>query len=173
MIVVAQWDKAPIRPAAKGGPVGFRTELTVLRTIKEWITPGKHDVFITCGRSWNEDGTPVEPGSAAPLEVDDVSKPNLWFLQHHLTSERGPPRAAWAVLSIGIPLLISAAFLAVLCVRYKKRLRVAVAALVIGLSCVVMARVCSSGAVAATWHHADPFEYSVPSRRGLVHQHFW
>lgn len=46
VVVVARWDKVPLRGMAKRSRFEYETELTVLRTIKGPIGPGTHRVVL-------------------------------------------------------------------------------------------------------------------------------
>ena len=144
VIVVAQWDRTTVRPAPDGGSFAFQTELNVLRTIRGPIGPGKHDVFLGYGLVCypNVTSQPTWAFPSPDVDVDDVTKPNIWFLDRQLTFERGPPRAAWAMISIATPLPVSALLPAVLAVRREKPLPAAGAALIVGLSCAAVDVAC-------------------------------
>lgn len=93
MIVVAKWDKAPVKPHHQyvdhkdfGQAVikiEVYTRLNVLAVIKGKVKPGQHDLMINSGITWEEDGTYVNTGTSTQLpgDVDDVTKPCLWFLK--------------------------------------------------------------------------------------------
>ena len=86
-IVLAQWDKAERRShRLVEGDVCKRfeefTELNVLRVVKGDLTPGRHTLLSSYGIAWLENGTGLSTGMSTeiPGDVDDVTKPNLWFL---------------------------------------------------------------------------------------------
>src|SRR5262245_40441786 len=65
IVVVAKWDKAPVRPHHRY--VGDKqegitkieayTRLNILTVIKGKIEPGQHDLMMNGGITWQEDGT--------------------------------------------------------------------------------------------------------------------
>jgi hypothetical protein len=88
IIVVAQWDKAELKPHKLVEGNGVRrfevfTELNVLRVIKGDIKPGKHTLLKSYGIAWLEDGTGLATWMSTniPGDVNDVTKPNIWFLK--------------------------------------------------------------------------------------------
>lgn len=87
IIVVARWEKAPFRrhDLEKDGVVErmeFFTKLHVLRVIKGDVKPGVHTLMINGWLLWRPDGTGLHEGISTiyPGDVDDVTQPNLWFL---------------------------------------------------------------------------------------------
>jgi hypothetical protein len=59
-----------------------RTELVIDRVIKGNVEPGKHKLLFGFGVTWAKNGKDVYSGTSTeiPGDVDDVTKPNLWFL---------------------------------------------------------------------------------------------
>ncbi len=87
ILVVAKWDKAPMRPHHLSvGNVCKKfevfTELILERVIKGDIAPGKHTILMGLGIGWQEDGAGLATWTSThiPGDVDDVTKPSLWFL---------------------------------------------------------------------------------------------
>ena len=91
VIVVAKWDKAPVTPhyqyrdATKTvvTKIEAYTRLKILQVVKGDVELGEHDLLMNYGISWERDGTSVTSGTSTMLsgDVDDVTKPCLWFLQ--------------------------------------------------------------------------------------------
>jgi hypothetical protein len=92
IIVVARWDKAKMdvhvhtsNEAGSGEVVDHyevRTKLVIDRVLKGNIALGKHKLLFGFGVGWYKDGRGVSSASSTeiPGEVDDVTKPTLWFL---------------------------------------------------------------------------------------------
>lgn len=87
VIVVAQWNKAEMRPhkLVEGNALKkyeVFTELQVIRAVKGNVKPGKQTLLLGWGVAWRQDGTDLRTGTSTDLpgDVDDVTKPNLWFL---------------------------------------------------------------------------------------------
>lgn len=93
IIVVAKWDKAPAkshnqyRQHNRLGRVVIKSEvytsLNVLEVVKGPIKPGNHELMIGWGITWQTDGTNLRTGTSTDIlgDVDDVTKPCLWFLK--------------------------------------------------------------------------------------------
>jgi len=87
IIVVAKWDKAEFESHSlvEGNACmeweAF-TELDVQRVIKGDIEPGRHKIMLSYGVGWFQDGTGLSTRTSTDLpgDVDDVTEPNLWFL---------------------------------------------------------------------------------------------
>jgi hypothetical protein len=92
IIVVAKWDKAPIKSHDKYEnhkdlgqvvvAVEAFTRLKVSAVIKGKLEPGEHDLMLGWGISWGQDGF-VTSGTSTELpgDVEDITQPCLWFLQ--------------------------------------------------------------------------------------------
>ena len=87
VLVVAKWNKAPMRPhrLSEGNVLKkfeVFTDIEVIRVIKGDIKPGTHTLLLGWGIGWEENGKGLRTGTSTDLpgDVDDVSKPNLWFL---------------------------------------------------------------------------------------------
>lgn len=87
IIVAAKWDKAEVKPheLIEGNvcrEYEVFTELNVQRVIKGDIKPGKHTILMGRGIGWKKDGTRLGTWTSTdiPGDVDDVTKPNIWFL---------------------------------------------------------------------------------------------
>ncbi len=93
IIVVAKWDKAPVRPHHHYGEdkdlgqtvikIEAYTRLNVLAVVKGKVEQGQHELMLNGGITWQEDGTFVNSGTSTqmPGDVEDVTKPCLWFLK--------------------------------------------------------------------------------------------
>jgi len=94
IIVVGQWEKADFRSHIKeseneqGEAVVEQwetyTKLKIIRTLKgTGISPGEHELKIGFGISWDKEGKGLETGTSTqiPGDVDDVTKPRIWFLR--------------------------------------------------------------------------------------------
>lgn len=92
IIVVAKWDKAPVKPHHQYvedkdfGQAVIKieayTRLNILAVINGIVKPGEHELMINSGITWQDDGTYVNSGTSTQLpgDVEDVTKPCLWFL---------------------------------------------------------------------------------------------
>ncbi len=87
IIVLARWNKAPKTPheLVKGNvqeQFEVFTDLEVVRVIKGDIRPGTHRLLYAWGVDWLEDGTGLATWTSTHIagEVEDVTKPSLWFL---------------------------------------------------------------------------------------------
>jgi hypothetical protein len=140
VIVVAQWDRAEVRrheSSEEGGGSRFQAETTlnVLRVIKGRIYPGNQTLLLGWGVAWKEDGTGLATWTSTHLlgDVEDVSKPTIWFLDRKLSWEGGLRKTAWTVIGVSLLLSVLAIFLAILALRERKtkRLLAAIALLVL------------------------------------------
>ncbi len=87
LIVVAKWNKAELTPheLVRGNVLEkfeVFTDLEVERVIKGDLKPGRHRIMQGWGIGWLEDGTGLATWTSTHIlgDVDDVTKPNLWFL---------------------------------------------------------------------------------------------
>jgi len=93
IIVIAKWEKAPFESHNKykedkelGTVVTADeayTKLHILRIVKGTeMTEGEHDLMLGWGIAWSKDGTSLSSGTSSMIrgEVEDITKPNLWFL---------------------------------------------------------------------------------------------
>lgn len=91
IIVVAKWDKAPAISHNEYDKdhsnvvinIETYTHLNILATLKGKVEPGQRPLMMNWGITWDEDGTFVNSGTSTQLmgDVDDVTKPCLWFLK--------------------------------------------------------------------------------------------
>jgi hypothetical protein len=90
IVVVAKWERAPVtdhNQYSNGGQVCVNfeshTSLNILTVIKGDVGQGKHDLMLIYGITWNDDGTFINSGTSTEMlgDVDDVTKPCLWFLR--------------------------------------------------------------------------------------------
>lgn len=86
VLVVAKWEKAPFARRGPDDPkvYGTRTKLVVTRVIRGEIEPGVHEVLLGHRIVWGEDGGIVISNTSTMMigDVEDVAKPNLWFLRN-------------------------------------------------------------------------------------------
>ena len=93
IIVVATWDKASTVSHDKyrresGVEVIVKnelyTKLNIHAVLRGSIEPGICELMVCRGISWNVDGKTVSSGSSTEIsgDVDDITKPSLWFLRH-------------------------------------------------------------------------------------------
>jgi hypothetical protein len=92
IIVVARWAKAKMDPHLRYGRepglgkvidrMEVRTELVIERVIQGDVTPGTHKLLVESSIGWGNDGRFLGTTTSTMLmgEVEDVTKPNLWFL---------------------------------------------------------------------------------------------
>jgi len=61
----------------------IHTRIIVTRVIRGDVRPGTHDVIYGWGVNWSESGTKLATGTWTLFsgDVEDISKPNLWFLK--------------------------------------------------------------------------------------------
>ncbi len=92
IVVVAQWKRGDFKPHHRYRgednenvivAVEAFTELEILRVIKGDVKPGTAKLKVGGGIGWSEDGSGVSSASSTELpgDVDNVTAPNLWFLQ--------------------------------------------------------------------------------------------
>jgi hypothetical protein len=89
IIVVAKWERAPATEHHKYRSPGvvikseIYTRLNILSIVKGEAQPGVNNLMVGWGITWRTDGTYVNTGTSTQLpgDVDDVTKPCLWFLK--------------------------------------------------------------------------------------------
>ena len=59
------------------------TKLKITQVLQGQMSPGIHKLLMTGCVSWDKNGRHVTSGTSSemPGEVDDVTKPNIWFLE--------------------------------------------------------------------------------------------
>jgi len=86
IIVVARWEKAPLR---RTEDAGYSTEIVVERVVKGDLRPGTHTVYEVC---WRENGEMEVYWPIDGLEgVRDVREPNLYFIEREASADGGRP----------------------------------------------------------------------------------
>ncbi|HLK15351.1 MAG TPA: hypothetical protein VKT78_11140, partial [Fimbriimonadaceae bacterium] len=100
IIVVGYWPKAEVKPHTKGTNNSwekweFHTRLVVTRVIRGRLGVGNHHLLFDFGIGWNKEGKDVSSASSTsiPGDVDDVSKPCIWFLEWARSWDSADP--AW------------------------------------------------------------------------------
>jgi hypothetical protein len=99
VVVVAKWEKAPFRANHRYDErdqqkvvtaIESFTDLNVLRVIKGDVKPGRHALMIGWGIAWSQNGNWVTSGTSTELrgDVQDVTEPNIWFLQESRSWEQ-------------------------------------------------------------------------------------
>lgn len=98
IVVVATWDRAAVREhhLIAGNvckePEAF-TELNVLRVLRGDLQPGKHQLMFGWGVAWNADGSGLATWTSTdiPGDVDDITRPSLWFLDRKRSWDAADP----------------------------------------------------------------------------------
>jgi hypothetical protein len=98
IIVVARWNRAEMtrHDLVEGNVLEESevfTELEVERVIRGDLKPGRHKVRYGWGIGWLDDGTGLATWTSThiPGDVDDVTKPNLWFLGRQRSWDKTDP----------------------------------------------------------------------------------
>lgn len=87
IIVIGYWPKAKFvsRNNVKGNvcyDLESTTKLIITKVIRGRLAVGSHTLLLKDWISWSKDGTMLNSASSSEMlgDVDDVSKPNIWFL---------------------------------------------------------------------------------------------
>lgn len=87
VIVIGYWPKAKVkwRGNVKGNvcyDVESTTKLKITKVIRGRLSTGTHTLMLKDWISWDKDGSMLNSASSSEMigDVDDVSKPNIWFL---------------------------------------------------------------------------------------------
>ncbi|MEM7231460.1 MAG: HEAT repeat domain-containing protein [Planctomycetota bacterium] len=124
LIVIGQWDRAEFRERGEEEdfPRRLETELRVHRVVMGRLSLGKHRVTLGRAIAWKNDGTGLATWTSTHIggDVEVVTKPNLWFLDRHLSFEGGRRKFAWVVLVVSSVAFALAAGFGFLAVRARR-----------------------------------------------------